>query len=310
MSKIVFKQQEFAAFIITRDRLKYLEHTIQELNDQTLPPSLILIVDNSEREHTREQYADNKVAGIQYLHTGYNAGPAGGAHIGLKTLFEQGYQWVMWVDDDDPPKFRDMTEELVKIIENNAEIKLGMVGAVGERFNRNAAKTLRFKDSELKGYLWVDTISGNMFPLVNRKVFEEGLLPDKDLFFGYEELDFGLSLKRNGWEIMVDGNLHYRHRELSGRIGLKKVLYQRKKSSALWREYYSTRNLMIIILYKEQKYLTALRFFLKTALKSLVVFGYGIGYGFSNFYFLWLGLIHGIFYKKGQYIKPVSKKIS
>jgi GT2 family glycosyltransferase len=290
--------------------LKYLEHTIQELNDQTLPPSLILIVDNSEREHTREQYAENKVAGIQYLHTGYNAGPAGGAHIGLKTLFEQGYQWVMWVDDDDPPKFRDMTEELVKIIENNAGIRLGMVGAVGERFNRNEAKTLRFRDSELKGYLWVDTISGNMFPLVNRRVYEEGILPDKDLFFGYEDLDFGLSLKRRNFEILVSGELHLRHRELAGRIGLKRAIYHRKKMSSVWREYYSTRSLMKILLYRERNATAALRYFFKTAFKSVFVFGYGFSYGSLNFLYLWLGLFHGIINKKGQYIQPVAKKIS
>lgn len=310
MSKNGFNHQKFAAFIITRDRIKHLEHTIQELQQQTVPPSLILIVDNSEKEHTREQYADYKVEGIQYLHTGYNAGPAGGAHIGLKTLFEQGYEWVMWVDDDDPPKFRDLTESLVKIIDNHQQIRLGMVGAVGEKFNKNAAKTIRFRDDELKGYLRADTISGNMFPLVNRKVYEEGLLPDKDLFFGYEDLDFGLLLKRKNWEILVSGELHLRHRELAGRIGLKRSIYQRKKMSSVWREYYSTRSLMKILLYREQNILAALRYFFKTIIKSVYVFGYGFSYGSINFLYLWLGLIHGILNKKGQFIQPVAKKVS
>jgi GT2 family glycosyltransferase len=149
-----------------------------------------------------------------------------------------------------------------------------------------------------------------MFPLVNRKVFEEGVLPDKHLFFGYEELDFGLALKRRGWQIMVSGDLHYRHRELSGRLGLKKVLYQRKKSNSLWREYYSTRNLINIILYKEKRYVTAFRLFFKTLLKSIFVFGYGFGYGLMNFWYLWLGMIHGILLIKGHVIKPVAKRTS
>jgi GT2 family glycosyltransferase len=185
-----------------------------------------------------------------------------------------------------------------------------MVGAVGERFNRKAAKTMRFKDHELKGNLWVDTISGNMFPLVNRKVYEEGLLPDKDLFFGYEDLDYGLSLKRSNWKIMVSGELHLRHRELAGRIGLKKVIYHRKKMSSVWREYYSTRSLMKILLYRERNMPAAIRYFVKTVVKSFFVFGYGLSYGSLNFFYLWLGLIHGVFNKKGQYIQPVAKKIS
>jgi GT2 family glycosyltransferase len=310
MKQPVFNPQKFAAFIITRDRPKYLENTIHELKSQTIPPALILIVDNSETDLTSKQYGGASGDGIIYLHTGYNAGPAGGAYYGLKTLFEKGYDWVMWVDDDDPPKFNDMTEEMVKIIENNVDVKLGMVGAVGERFDRKSAKTIRFRDQELKGYLQVDTISGNMFPLVNRKVFEEGILPDKNLFFGYEDLDFGLSLKRGKWQILVSGELHWRHRELAGRLGLKKVLYQRKKSNSLWREYYSTRSLMIILLYKEKRMLTALKYFFKTAVKSIYVFGYGFNYGIKNFRFLWLGLIHGLFSIKGQYIQPVPKKIN
>ncbi|MFM1962606.1 MAG: hypothetical protein RLZZ172_1451 [Bacteroidota bacterium] len=308
MTEPVFNPQKFAAFIITRDRPKYLDNTIQELKGQTISPALILIMDNSETDHTRNQYEESSGEGIAYMHSGYNAGPAGGAYYGFKTLFEKGYDWVMWVDDDDPPKFNDMTEEMVKIIENNATPRLGMVGAVGERFDRKSAKTIRFRDQELKGYLQVDTISGNMFPLVSRKVFEEGILPDKHLFFGYEELDFGLSLKRRGWQIMVSGDLHHRHRELAGRLGLKNPLYQRKKSSSLWREYYSTRNLMIIMLYKEKRYTTAIRFFFKTVLKSIFVFGYGFGYGLMNFWYLWLGLIHGIIRKKGQVVQPIAKR--
>jgi GT2 family glycosyltransferase len=308
MTEPVFNPQKFAAFIITRDRPKYLENTIQELKGQTIPPELILIVDNSETDLTRNQYEHASGKDIAYIHTGYNAGPAGGAYYGLKTLFEKGYDWVMWVDDDDPPKFNDMTEEMVKIIENSAAVRLGMVGAVGERFDRKSAKTIRFRDQELLGYLQVDTISGNMFPLVNRKVFEEGNLPDKHLFFGYEDLDFGLSLKRGKWQILISGDLHRRHRELAGRLGLKKVLYQRKKSNSLWREYYSTRSLMIILLYKEKKMVTVLKYFFKTAVKSIYVFGYGFNYGFNNFRFLWLGLIHGLINKKGLYIQPVPKK--
>ena len=135
-------------------------------------------------------------------------------------------------------------------------------------------------------------------------------MPDKDLFFGYEDLDFGLSLKRKNWEILVSGELHLRHRELAGRIGLKRAIYQRKKMSSVWREYYSTRSLMKILLYRERNISASLRYFLKTILKSVYVFGYGISYGSINFLYLWLGLIHGIANKKGQYIQPIAKKVS
>jgi hypothetical protein len=65
---------------------------------------------------------------------------------------------------------------------------------------------------------------------------------------------------------------------------------------------------MIIMLYKEKRYTTAIRFFFKTVLKSIFVFRYGFGYGLMNFWYLWLGLIHGIICKKGQVVQPIAKR--
>jgi hypothetical protein len=84
----------------------------------------------------------------------------------MKLLFERGYDWVLWVDDDDPPKFNDLFEQMFKIVYDNDSHSLGMVGAVGERFDKKRAKIIRLKDKQLNGYLDVDTISGNMFTSV------------------------------------------------------------------------------------------------------------------------------------------------
>lgn len=301
--------KKFAAFVITRDRVVHLAKTIEVLQQQKLPPELILIVDNSEGQLTRKQFAERQSEGILYHHTGYNAGPAGAAYTGMQMLFEQGFEWVMWVDDDDPPYFEELTASLFEIVDNCGVSDLGMVGAVGERFIRSRARLIRYKDNELKGYLPADTISGNMFPLVNRRVYEAGILPDPRLFFGFEELDFGLSLKRKGFQIMVSGELIRKQREYAGRIGIVKPFYKRKRRSDLWREYYGLRNLIQILLKKEKSVVGFIYLLVRAIIKSFYGFRFGFSYGFMNLDFLWAGMADGIMGRTGMTVIPVKKKL-
>ena len=136
----------FAAFIITKDRPNELIKTIKKLLDQTYPPNYILVVDNSLINESKECVNDLKNAIISHYSVGNNSGPAGGAYWGMKLLFEKGYDWVLWVDDDDPPKFENLIEDLFEIVQNNDNELLGMVGSVGERFDRKKGKIVRFKD--------------------------------------------------------------------------------------------------------------------------------------------------------------------
>ena len=298
----------FAQFIITRNRPEVLVETIKEIFRQTVSPKKILILDNSENYDTKniiERLNDDR---IEYLHIGYNAGPAGAGYIGVEKLFEQGYEWVLWGDDDDPPIFEDVVEKLFQITEQVPKNSLGLVGAVGVNFDTKTAKIERIPDSQLCGLLEVDAIAGNMIPLIHRNVYENNALPDKSLFFGFEELDFCLSVKRAGLKIYVSGEEMVRHRKHFGRIGLKEKKYTRKNLESLWREYYSTRNLIHILLRKEKQYIGTAVLIFRVVLKMFYGFRYGFTYGKKNFIFLGKGVIHGLFKKMGLTITPIPKK--
>jgi GT2 family glycosyltransferase len=297
----------FAAFIITKDRPHELIKTIKKLLDQTYPPNYILVVDNGLNNESRERIIDLKSKRISHYSVGSNSGPAGGAYWGLKLLFEKGYDWVLWVDDDDPPKFDNLIEDLFEIVQKNDNELLGMVGSVGERFNRKKSKIVRFNDEQLIGFLDVDTISGNMFPLVSKRTFNKGILPSKNLFFGFEDLDFGLSIKRAGFKIITSGDLHLKHRKLSGRLNLKKNNNFKRSINSLWRDYYSVRSLVYVLLYKEKSLFGTLSFIFRNLIKSFVVFKYGIVYGKKSSRMILVGLFDGMFKRMGMRISPVSK---
>jgi GT2 family glycosyltransferase len=297
----------FAAFIITKDRPHELIKTIKKLLDQTYPPNYILVVDNGSNNESRELINDLKNTRISHYSVGNNSGPAGGAYWGMKLLFDMGFDWVLWVDDDDPPKFDNLIEELFDIVHCNDSSFLGMVGSVGERFDRKKGKIVRFNDEQLTGFLEVDTISGNMFPLVSKRTFDKGILPYKNLFFGFEDLDFGLSIKRAGLKIITSGHLHLKHREVSGRLNLKKKKSFKRSIYSIWREYYSVRSLIYILLHKEKSFIGALSCITRNLIKSVLVFRYGFSYGKKLCRMILLGLFDGLFKRMGMRITPVPK---
>jgi GT2 family glycosyltransferase len=300
----------FAAFIITRNRPDILASTISTVLSQTLLPECILIVDNSDCDDTRMRIATFKNEKLVYHSVGYNAGPAGGAYWGLKLLFEKGYDWVLWIDDDDPPKFVDVFEKMFQIIQDNDCPSLGIVGCVGERLDFKQGKIVRLKDNELKGYLDVDTISGNVFPMVHRRVFEKGILPSKDYFFGFEELGFCLAVKRSGFRIMISGELHYEHRRLANRLNLITKQNHQRSADSLWREYYSVRNITYILLHQENKRKAALISVLRNLCKSIFVFRYGFRYGKIASLLILQGIWDGIFERLGMRITPLNKRLA
>ena len=296
----------YSLFIITRNRPIILKNTIEEIFKQTLPPKSILIVDNSDNEDTKVMYQQTNDVRLQYHEVGYNSGPAGGAKIGMSILFDQGYEWVVWGDDDDPPKFNDILEKLFSIIPKIDITTIGIIGAVGTRLNLRNGLTIRIPDNDLKGNLDVDCVAGNMFPLLHRNLYNQNVFPNPDLFFGFEELDFCLAVKRANLKIIVSGDEIFRHRLLHGRLDLIKK-YKVKSIASLWREYYSTRNIIYILLRKEKAYSAIAYITLRTFLKMFYMFRFGFEYGKLNFYYLSNGLYDGYRNRMGMTILPISK---
>jgi hypothetical protein len=150
------------------------------------------------------------------------------------------------------------------------------------------------------GSLCVDNIAGGMSKIVRSEAVKTSInFFDKGLFYGFEELDFDLSIKKMGWLLMVDRSLSLRHRLHYDRMGIKIKRGTKKKVEKLWREYYSTRNILYI-LEKNRYYQGLFVFFLRALVKLFIGFRYGFNYGYKNMKFVGLGMLHFIIRKKGK----------
>lgn len=287
---------KFAAFIMTFERPRVIEKTIRKILTQTVTPEKILIIDNGASFTTQRIINRMNLPQLEYFRVGHNAGPAGAAKIGLQKLALDGYDWIYWGDDDDPPLFDDSFEILLKICNDEATRKeIGILGSVGQNFNRRTGTIDRISNCIIKSkeFIDVDSVAGNQCMIVNTRVVQDGILPDENLFFGFEELEFCLRVKKAGYKIMANSELFSRARMKYNRVNVKKSLYTKNDFNSLQRQYYSTRNMLTILWIN--KLLSAYVYNLtKTLFKCLIGFRYGWLYGKKNSFYL-IGAIRDSF---------------
>lgn len=290
----------FAAFVMTYKRPLILKETIHKMINQSHHPSKILIIDNDPECSAKDIQLEFSETEVCYYAVGYNSGPAGAAKAGLEILSKGGYQWIAWMDDDDPPVFENTFEILLQTAVANE--KCGCVGTVGQYFNKKNGLMVRVADSELEGSgtLTVDNIAGGMCKIVNAAVCTKAnVFPDSSLFYGFEELDFDIRLQQAGYVLLVDKELYKKHRVYYNRVGLQYIRGLKKDMNRLWREYYSTRN-SLIILWKNAYYRALFISFFRFFIKLFTSFRYGLRYGILTFRMIIKAVLHFLIGKRGS----------
>jgi GT2 family glycosyltransferase len=299
---------KFGAFVITCERPAVVVRTIGTVLSQSCAPSRVLVVDNSVDDATERRVAALGDQRISHHRVGANIGPAGAAAIGLEKLTAEGFEWIYWCDDDDPPRFE---HALGNLLGHAAAARgIGVVGAVGQFFDKRRALVRRTPDLELstEGLLDVDVVAGGMCMIVNAAVVRKGVLADPGLFMGFEEYDYCLRVKKAGFRVVVSRELFRAYRGASGRFGrAARPPHIVAPPTALWRRYYSTRNLIYILAWKERSVVGAMHVSARALGKAAEGFARGREYGCLNSRMEIRGLVDGWLGRMGRRVDPVAK---
>jgi glycosyltransferase involved in cell wall biosynthesis len=233
------------AFVMTYNRAAVLSDTLHTLLTQTRPPDEVLVVDNGSMDNTGA-VVQRDFPNVAYIRLLDNLGPAGAACVGLSWGVERGFDWIYWGDDDDPPGWSDVIERLLNIPEVTNCEDVGGVGVAGALWDWEKGSLRRIPDRALSGVVSVDNIAGNQQWMVRRQAVEAVGLPNAKLFFGFEELEYCLRMRLEGYRLLVDGELMLESRARFGRLGLteRQAWVGLGTNSTAWsrRQYYSTRN--------------------------------------------------------------------
>lgn len=232
------------AVAVTYRRPEQIVDTLGLFANQTRPPDTQVVIDNDADDDVRRIVEGH--LGVPYVPLADNAGPAGAIAVGMQEVLLRAADcdWILLIDDDDPPPFDTALERLAEIAFDLPSDVAG-VGLAGSRYDRRTGVLSRLRDDELTRITDVDYLGGNQLPLYRVAAIRDvgGFLPE--LFFGFEELEFGLRLRDRGYRVVIERELTLAVRDRYGRLGLGRRA-PADRSAQSWRTYYSSRNQLLI----------------------------------------------------------------
>jgi GT2 family glycosyltransferase len=200
---------KIAAVVVTYNRKKLLQECIAALQEQTMMPAQVLVVNNGSTDGTTEWLQQQNGKGLVVVNQP-NRGGSWGFYTGIKTAYQQGADWVWLMDDDTIPE-PDALEQLV--------IAAQKMEQAGEPFHFFASKAvwtdgnphlmnIAQQDENFSGKYpdtWyeaqgVQPVAFCSFVslLLSREAIRKAGLPVKELFIWNDDFEYTTRLRRLG----------------------------------------------------------------------------------------------------------------
>ncbi|MFA5882545.1 MAG: glycosyltransferase [Acidimicrobiia bacterium] len=235
--------------LITFRRPEQLAATLRAVTAQTRALDGLVVVDNAASPETRE-ILHAIVPDAEYVAAPENLGPAGGIALGMEHVLPRADDddWIVTLDDDDPPRDDEVFAALFDFaaVASARDPATAAVGVEGQWFDRRRGRIRWVPDSALSDDVSVDFIGGDFCPCYSVRAIRSVGTPRRDLFFGFDDLEYGLRLRAAGYALQVSGRSFLASREANGTLG-QDLVPSRGLGRLSWRRYYSLRNLVRIL---------------------------------------------------------------
>jgi rhamnopyranosyl-N-acetylglucosaminyl-diphospho-decaprenol beta-1,3/1,4-galactofuranosyltransferase len=197
------------AVVVTHLRPRLAGTTVRALLEvEGFPPERVIVVVNGEGG-LDDPSLERRVRMVR----GPNTGPAGGFLRGMSEAFtDPTVQWAYLCEDDmvllhlPAPRVAGLVDRVgERSRQDPGAPRVGAVVAFGRRFvprSGHAVNVVPRRGSP--GELAPVDVSTWGATLVSRAVFDAGVAPDPDLFFGFEDFDFYCNIRRAGLAVLVD----------------------------------------------------------------------------------------------------------
>ena len=250
---------KIAVVMVTFNRIHDLQIAINRYEQQTLAPSLVIVVNNASTDGTKEYlegWAEKKGPfQKKVIHLEMNTGGSGGFYTGLKYAFQTECDWY-WIADDDAFLDFDGLNRLALFLNQHKELAKKCVALAGSvvldpktmEYDLGHRRTISVKHGLPKQQLVsVDNYQKEYFEiglftfvgsLVRAKAAKKAGLPHGDFFIYFDDIEYSYRIGKLGVMYCVPGCKVFhntgKHEEAYG---------------SNWRSYYQSRNMMLF--YKE-----------------------------------------------------------
>lgn len=247
-------KEKICAVVVTYNRLKLLHECIESLRNQTRKLDEIIVVNNNSTDGTKE-WLDNQ-NDLTTLHQG-NIGGAGGFHNGIKTAYNNGYDWV-WLMDDDCLADKDALENLFTS-KYKSDVVLNSVVLSKQNLNQLNFGLDDYKNKKL--YKTYDEIVGeniiysaNFFngTFIHKNIVKKIGLPNRLFFIYGDEYEYYLRIKSNSFPVVTVVSSIVKH-PIQNHIyfGKGKFHYRYNFQTKLRAKYFPRNLFVICFLYSE-----------------------------------------------------------
>ncbi len=283
---------------------------ISKIFDEHWPIAGIIVIDSLGGVAIPEHIALNDIQNVDYYNFDYNLGSAGNLHNRLLYASRKEWDFVLALNHDALVNKSTFLAQL----ENCSLPNLGALyplkyfpekGFYDYSGTREVGPWRAFgstskPEKNLIEHIWSSS-NGALYSL---EPVRRGILPNKDLWFGWDDYLYGLDLKKNGYDQLVvtnaicEDNYEFEARKL-GPLNLKLSV------KPAWYHYYRTRNLWWIACYKHPSLIRLLRVILRMLGETISIFlGWEKENKFLALRYQLTGMMHGILNKMGKWKVP------
>lgn len=276
---------KYYAFLVTYNRSERLRGVIDHILEQSIPPYLLIIVNNNSTDKTEEVLGNYKDSNVRILNSGDNIGHGAALALGFKFYLNNYYKEddILMLFEDDSKPSKELFDYMFKAFR---ESKLKFLCLEGFLLGFGKRKKPKIPSN---GLAEVDfgLLDGC---LLSSTVIKDVGTPVEDWFMMYDDLEFCRRIKEYGYKIFcIDNKFH-------------KIDHSGANSS--WRPYYQARN--------HVHYLR--RYFSLWELGDFIIieikrsFGHIKERNWSKLKFRIYGLISGMRETKGKSLDPSTLK--
>lgn len=206
---------KIAAVVITYNRCDLLARCLKALDDQTVKPDIIYVVDNASTDDTPDFLASKPTnIPLEIVSLPENTGGAGGFYTGLKTAYETGRYDYFWLMDDDGVPAPQCLENLLKLVPMDyiAPLVLDIDSPKDLAFLYLGPKNL---DEVYEQFGEHGIITGYSSPfngiLISRHLVKDIGYPRKEYFIWGDETDYSLRAANAHKDAVTAVDAHHYH---------------------------------------------------------------------------------------------------
>ena len=250
------KNGKIATVTVTYNRKELLKENIEMILNQSIPADCIIIVDNNSTDGTKDEimtkYNENNK--IKYIYLDSNIGGAGGFYTGCKYAYENGYDWVILMDDDGKMKNEFTIENLfneleIKNLTSNDKVMLNSLVLCNENELSFGLINLNDTVEDIKKISDNNVVINKISPfngtLISKSLIEKIGYPNKDFFIKGDEYDYYCRAMEAKAYIATVINSEYYHPKIKTKNTKTIRIFNKNISISIeapWKEYYRSRN--------------------------------------------------------------------